>query len=78
MFPNSKKHTDVYQMYVDVYHQYQGCKRIVRLVQKYEKVCAGVRGWLSCLFKSIPTYLLIKNVWNLCAYLDVLFNFTMW
>lgn len=45
MFPNSKMHTDVYQMYTDVHHQVdQGCKRIIKLVQKYENVCADIMG----------------------------------
>ena len=38
----------------DTYHKYNGCRRsrqIVKLVQKYDKVYAGI---FSYLFKSIP------------------------
>lgn len=54
---------------IDLHHKVQvaedqRCKRIIKLVQKYKKVC-DVIGWSSCQFKTMPTwrgYYKVQNV----------------
>lgn len=49
----------------------------LQLVQKYEKVYAGIIGWFSCLFNFKPDPNMWVNVWNLYLAIDSLPDYMM-